>query len=140
MKYLNSYEEVMKTQVNIALATSVNNVSNVRIVNFSCNKKNKNTLYFATFRGNPKTEEFAVNNNVSFITIPVKGSEFVRVKDAQVIKSDLSIFDLESDFVKRDPGYEMIIKEAGENLQVYEICFETAIVTIDFMNIETISL
>ncbi|MBP1924431.1 putative pyridoxamine 5'-phosphate oxidase family protein [Sedimentibacter acidaminivorans] len=46
----------------IALATSLNNIPNVRVVNFCYNHQNKGIVYFSSFRGLPKTLEVSENN------------------------------------------------------------------------------
>lgn len=48
--------KIMSEQKEIALATSVNNIPNVRIVNFVFDSTN-NTLYFASFKDNDKIKE-----------------------------------------------------------------------------------
>ncbi len=54
----------------IALATSIHDFPNVRIVNYYYDEKN-NVMYFATYTGREKISEFWKNNNISFTTIPV---------------------------------------------------------------------
>ena len=60
---------IMAEQTEIALATSVNNVPNVRIVNFYFEPA-ENILYFSSFKGNDKVKEINENPNVAFTTIP----------------------------------------------------------------------
>ena len=60
---------IMAEQTEIALATSVNNVPNVRIVNFYFEPA-ENILYFSSFKGNDKVKEINANPNVGFTTIP----------------------------------------------------------------------
>jgi len=42
-------------------STSVDNIPNVRVVNFYYNPQNKGVVYFSSFRGHPKTLEFTQN-------------------------------------------------------------------------------
>lgn len=42
--------------------------------------------------------------------------------------------------LKKIPGYKDMIEQAGDYLVLYEISFESAIVTLDFENIETYNL
>ena len=70
---------IMAEQTEIALATSVNNVPNVRIVNFYFEPA-ENILYFSSFKGNDKVKEINVNPNVAFTTIPHVGNEHVTAK------------------------------------------------------------
>ena len=55
---------IMAEQTEIALATSVNNVPNVRIVNFYF-EPTENILYFSSFKGNDKVKEINANPNVA---------------------------------------------------------------------------
>ena len=55
----------------IALATSIHDVPNVRIVNYYYDQDN-NIMYFATYKGREKISEFWKNNKVAFTTIPMK--------------------------------------------------------------------
>ncbi len=131
MDYLREFNRIMTDQGEIALATSVNNIPNVRIVNFYYNTQKKGVLYFSTFRDNPKTKEFKQNNSVAFTTIPEGNNEHVRVNDAAVYKSDLTIYDLKDAFIKKIADYKTTIEQVGDELDLYEIRFKEASVTLD---------
>jgi uncharacterized pyridoxamine 5'-phosphate oxidase family protein len=132
------FERMMAAQTEIAIATSVNDVCNVRIVNFYYDELSK-VLFFATFGDNNKVKEFDQNNNVAFTTIPHKGYEHVKAK-GRINKSNLSIFDVEEVFVSKIPDYKNTIDQAGQFLILFEVKFETATVTLGFENIDTIAL
>ncbi|AKL96038.1 pyridoxamine 5'-phosphate oxidase [Clostridium aceticum] len=138
MNTKSEFERIMATQTEIALATSVNDMCNVRIVNFIYDETSQ-TLFFATFGDNDKVKEFEQNRNVAFTTVPHKGNEHVKAK-AQVNKSNLSILDVKDSFISKIPGYEETINQAGQFLVLFEVKFNTAIVTLDFENIDIISL
>ena len=140
MKYLQEFNRIMTEQGQIALATSVNKIPNVRIVNFYYDTKKKGILFFSTFMNNPKTKEFSQNNCVAFTTIPEANEEHVRVTDATVNKSNFTIYDLQDEFVKKIPDYEMTIAQAGKQLDLYEIHFKNASVTLDMTQIGKVSL
>ena len=129
---------IMAEQMEIALATSVNNVPNVRIVNFYFEPA-ENILYFSSFKGNDKVKEINVNPNVAFTTIPHEGNEHVKAKGI-VQKSSKTIFDLAEQFIAKIPGYKDTIEYAGESLILFEIRFDTAVVTKDLQTIKTIKL
>lgn len=131
MDFLQEFNRIMETTDNLALATSVNNIPNVRVVNFYYDTENHGIVYFASFRGNTKTLEFLQNNNVAFTTIPTENSEQIRVTNGRVQKSDLTIYDLKEAFIKKLPNYEIVIAQAGDMLDVYEINFKEASVTLD---------
>lgn len=133
MDFLKDFDQIMTKQSELALATSVDNFPNVRIVNFYYDTAKKGVVYFSTFGNNPKVGEFEKNSSVSFTTVPSDATEHVRVNRAQVRKSDNTIYDLKDRFVEKMPDYESIIEQAGSQIVLYEIHFNEATVTLDFM-------
>ncbi len=140
MDFLQEFNRIMASQKELALATSIDNIPNVRIVNFYYDITRKGVIYFSTFSNNSKIEEFAKNNVVAFTTIPSNGNEHVRVNKANIHKTDLTIFDLKNEFIKKIPDYEMTIEEAGNQLSLYEIHFKQATVTLDYTQSDIITL
>ncbi|QGU95383.1 pyridoxamine 5'-phosphate oxidase family protein [Clostridium bovifaecis] len=140
MDFLQEFNRIMENTNNIALATTVENIPNVRIVNFYYNPQNKGIVYFASFKGNPKTLEFSKNDKVAFTTVPTESSEHVRVTNATVQRSHLTIYDLKDAFIKKLPSYETLIAQAGDMLDVYEIHFKEAGVTLDVKQAGKITL
>ena len=138
MDIKSEFLRIMAEQTEIALATSVNNVPNVRIVNFYFEPA-ENILYFSSFKGNDKVKEINENPNVAFTTIPYGGNEHVKAKGI-VQKSSKTIFDLAEQFIAKIPGYKDTIEYAGELLILFEIRFDTAVVTKDLQTIKTIKL
>ena len=128
----------MAEQTEIALATSVDNIPNVRIVNFYFEPA-ENILYFSSFKGNDKIKEINSNPYVAFTTIPHSGNEHVKAK-GMVKKSSKTIFDVAEQFIAKIPGYKDTIEYAGESLILFEVRFDTAIVTKDLNTIKTLEL
>ena len=128
----------MAEQTEIALATSVDNIPNVRIVNFYFDPA-ENILYFSSFEGNDKIKEMNSNPYVAFTTIPHSGNEHVKAK-GMVKKSSKTIFDVAEQFIAKIPGYKDTIEYAGESLILFEVRFDTAIVTKDLGTIKTLKL
>ena len=79
MRTRDEFFRIMEQQTEIALATSADNVPNVRIVNFYFDPQSK-ILYFSTFKGNNKVKEMKINSSVAFTTIPHKGNEHIKAK------------------------------------------------------------
>lgn len=140
MNFSQEFNRIMLTQDKLALATCVDQIPNVRVVNFYYNINQKGIVYFSTFSDCSKVGEFSKNNLVSFTTIPSAGNEHVRISGATIKKSNLTIFDLKNEFTKKIPDYEFIIKEAGNQLSLYEIHFEQATVTLDVTQSAIITL
>lgn len=128
----------MAEQTEIALATSVDNIPNVRIVNFYFEPA-ENILYFSSFEGNDKIKEMNSNPYVAFTTIPHSGNEHVKAK-GMVKKSSKTIFDVAEQFIAKIPGYKDTIEYAGESLILFEVRFDTAIVTKDLNTIKKLEL
>lgn len=139
METVDVFKRMMKEQTEIALATSVEGVPNVRIVSFFYDERMK-SLFFSTFKGNEKISEFQKNPNVAFTTIPKEGAEHVRVHFGQVRKSEKTIFDVAEQWIKKIPSYEENIKQAGEMLELYEIQFKEAIVIEGMASRKTIEV
>lgn len=131
MDLLQELNRIMENTTNLAIATSVNNTPNVRIMTFYYDTQKK-VAYVSTFNKFPKNNEFEQNNNVAFTTIPVGSGEFVRVTAAEVRKSDSTIYDLKDGFIKKFPEYESRIAQGGAMMNVYEIHFKEASVTLGF--------
>ena len=100
------YERILSAATEIALATSVGGVPNVRIVNFCQDPKCPGAIYFSTDRSNDKVAEFASNDRIAFTTIPRDGTAHVRTRDATVRRSGRSIGDMKALFLKQVPGFE----------------------------------
>lgn len=131
MDYLKEFNQLMDEEKEIALASCVDNIPNVRIVSFYYDQKKKGTLYFSSFKSNPKIAEFAKNSSVSFTTIPKNGNRHVRVHNGTISKSELSVFDLKDELTSKNPGFDTIVDQAGPQLDIYQITFTDAMVILN---------
>ena len=124
----------------IALATSIHDFPNVRIVNYYYDEKN-NIMYFATYTGREKISEFWKNNNVSFTTIPMNRGkrEHIRAR-GHVRESEKSILDLREEFSNKMADFAEIIDKYSNDLKVYEIKFSEVTVTLDSRYYEKVKL
>ena len=114
------FEKIMAESTTIALATSVDDIPNVRILNFIYSTDEK-TLYFQSEKGSQKEKEFIKNNNVAFTTIPSNDVVYVRVNEAIVKKSEKTIFDVQDAFAEKMPFYKDFIRQNGNTMDLYEI-------------------
>lgn len=140
MDYVQAFNRIMENQGEIALSTSVDNIPNVRIVNFYYDSGKKGVLYFSTFKDCPKTKEFSINNTVAFTSVQSGEEQHVRVHGAKIRKSDSTIYDFKDAFVNKFPDYEMVIQQAGPQIELYEIHFQKATVTLGITETDTITL
>jgi len=124
----------------IALATSIHDFPNVRIVNYYYDEKN-NVMYFATYTGREKISEFWKNNNVSFTTIPMNRGkrEHIRAR-GHVRESEKSILDLREEFSNKMADFAEIIDKYSNDLKVYEIKFSEVTVTLDSRYYEKVKI
>ena len=138
MNMKTDFLRIMAEQTEMALATSVNNIPNVRIVNFYFDPCD-NILYFSTFKDNNKVKEIEENPSIAFTTIPHTGNQHVKAKGLAK-RSLKTIFDLEAQLIAKVPDYKKTIDFAGESLILFEVKFDTAIVTKDLATISTLKL
>lgn len=129
---------IMVEQTEMALATSVNNVPNVRIVNFYFDPC-ENILYFSSFKDNDKVKEIEGNPSIAFTTIPHTGNQHVKAKGLAK-RSSKTVVDMAEHFIAKVPDYKKTIDYAGELLILFEVRFDTAIVTKDLATISTLRL
>jgi general stress protein 26 len=140
MDFLKEFEKIMENTATFALATSVDNAPNVRIMTFCCDAENKGTVYFPTFKQSPKTMEILQNNKAAFTTIPDGTVGIVRVKNAEIQKSTLTVHDIKDEITKKYSGFSDTVASAGAMMEVYEIHFTEAEVTVNYGNVGNITL
>lgn len=128
---------IMAQQPQIALATAVDQLPNVRILNFYYDPE-KHILYFATVKGEDKIKEMNLNPHIAFTTIPHSGNKHVKARGIAK-QSQLTIFDLADCFITKIPSYQEAIELVGADLVLYEVSFDSAIVAKDLTTIEKIT-
>lgn len=139
MELKQSFEKIMKESVDVALATSVDHKPNVRVVTFAYSAEREGCLFFTTFRGNQKTREFAQNANVACTTLAAgQGDGQVRIFGT-VKKSDVSFDEVITMIAKKFPGDMDGIKKSADMIDVYEINFSQAYVTVGMAEAQIIT-
>ncbi|WNY24344.1 hypothetical protein MmiHf6_16750 [Methanimicrococcus hongohii] len=141
MEYLPDYTRILKQGGIIALATSVNDKPNVRIVNYCCDETNPSVLYFATGFDSGKISELEENESAAFTTIPKSHDDtpHVRAYNASVCKSELFLNDVKDLFLAHSPGLAETFEMIGDSLSVYEIHVKDADVIVDMLEIGKVS-
>ena len=104
----------MAEQTEMALATSVKDIPNVRIVNFYYDEET-NKFFFISFKNSQKIQELAINNRIALTTVPKGDGRYVRIQ-GRVKESQLSIEDIRSVFVQKYPYYQAIIEQHSNSL------------------------
>lgn len=137
MDYRKEFEHMMETQTEIALATLVEGLPNVRIVNFYYDT-DKKTLYFSSFADNQKVAELEQNPHVAFTTLTKDGEAHIRVKNGIARKSTVTVEEIKGKFLAKLPNYIMSIPDVLPALVLLEITFDNADVVLDFEHMDTI--
>lgn len=134
MKNVNEIKNAMDGSNNIALATSIENVPNVRIVNFVWDEKTPNKIYFTSDAIDNKVKEFFKNSSVAITTIPNDKGNMVHLRsnNAIVIKSEKTIDDVKDMFIKKVPSYGEALDYMRDTLQVFEIQFKSLNIIVDY--------
>lgn len=140
MELLNVFEKEMEACVNMALATSVDGQPNVRVVTFAYDPNQKGKVFFTTFKGNKKIEEFAQNPKVACIFLPTKPEAETQARIfGTVQQSDIGIDRVIELVAEKFPGDADTLKMAGDGLSIYEVCFDEAYVTIGMTQAQRLS-
>ena len=113
------FKALLAEQTEMALATSVKDIPNVRIVNFYYDEETKK-LFFISFKNSHKIQELAINNRIALTTVPKGDGRYVRIQ-GRVKESQLSIEDIRS--VQKYPYYQDIIEQHTDSLQLFEVSF-----------------
>lgn len=125
------FEKVMSESVNMSLATSVEDNPNVRTVTFAYDESKSGRLFFTTFKGSQKTKEFQQNPNVACMPLSTDLEADVQVRILGTVKkSDMTMDKLIEMIAKKFSSGADALKNGGDMLDIYEICFKDAYVTV----------
>ncbi|RSI48499.1 pyridoxamine 5'-phosphate oxidase [Streptococcus sanguinis] len=132
------FKTLLAEQTEMALATSVKDMPNVRIVNFYYDEEAKKLL-FISFKNSQKIQELATNNRIALTTIPKGDGRYIRIQ-GRVKESQLAIKDIRGVFVQKYPYYQAIIEQHSNSLQLFEVSFSDAFLVLDNNQVEKIKL
>ena len=130
--------QIMNDNSDIAIATSIDNIPNIRYVSFYYSEK-ENKVYFMTFKNSPKTVDFSKNSNITFSTVPKNDYNYVKATGI-LKKSEKTPKDLKDAFCSKLPDAKMMIERGKGFIEVYEISFSTAVISLNRMKTEIINL
>jgi len=140
MELKQQFEQVMGSSVNMALATCVNDKPNVRIVTFAYDKNKEGKVYFSTFKGNQKIAEFKQNPNVSCMPLPEAAEADLQIRIfGKVQKSDMSLKELVALIAPKYPDGAGTMEMGGDMMEIYEVCFTEAFVTVGMTEAQSIT-
>lgn len=125
------FENVMQQSINMALATSVDNKPNVRVVTFAYDPAKTGRLFFTTFKGNQKIKEFEANSQVACMPLPDSPEADAQVRIfGKVQKSDIGMDEVIAIIARKFQGNADTIMDGGPMMEIYEVCFDEAYVTV----------
>lgn len=126
------FKDILAESPNLALATSVDQQPNVRIMAFAAHPDQQGTLYLLTFKGTPKTDEFQHNTHVALTTIPEPANApHVRIREATIRRSAQTLDEVSPLFMAKIPELHQAVKEQyGPALEVYEVAFSEAEIVV----------
>ncbi len=131
MELKQQFEQVMNTWVNMALATSVEDKANVRMVTFAYDNNQPGKIFFCTFKGNQKIAEFQKNPQVTCLPLPPAAETDLQVRIfGHVQESNLTLDQLIAMIALKYPGSAETMKMGGDMMAIYEVCFKEAMVTV----------
>ena len=136
-----AFDQVMQKGVNMALATCVDGMPNVRVVTFAYDMKEPNKVYFATFPGNRKIQEFQNNERVCFVSLPEGELAELQVRCQGTVKLSVRpLAQIAPFFVAKMPEYQEMLDQGADVLLVYEVVFKDAQVTIGISEAQIIQV
>lgn len=121
---LTNFNRILSGAEKIALATSMDNMAEVRIVRAVYDEDKPGSLFISTSERSPKALAFRENKYVAFTTLD---DEYVRAKEAIVEQVTEDTDRLRDYMAKKNPDYQKLFAEKKNRL-FFEIHFDTAMV------------
>lgn len=138
---MQAYQTVMKGTVNMALATSVGDAPNVRVVTYGYDEKTPGKVYFTTFAGNRKIAEFEQNPRVAILPLPEDPDAPAQVRiHGRVQKSGKSLDEVGALILQKAPFFAETLEAGRDGLLAYEVDFAEAMLTIGMTDAQTLRL
>lgn len=123
---LTALAQVLGGANKVAYATSLDNVPNLRIVNFVWNEATPNVLYFASVRDSRGVQEFLASDRIAFSTVPETGNAHVASNQATGQASQRTLAQMQPQFLAQVPDFAHVLELIGPKLALYEIRITSA--------------
>lgn len=121
---LTNFNRILSEAEKIALATSMDNIPEVRIVRAVYDAEQPGVMYISTSEKSPKALSFRENKYVAFTTL---GDEYVRAKEAVVEQVTENTDRLKDYMSEKNPEYKTVFAD-HKNRLFFAIRFDTAMV------------
>lgn len=141
MNNMKQLKEIFDGATTMALATSIDDAPQVRIVNFAWDENTPAILYFTSDRTNNKVKQMAQNPKVSFTTIPSVTGNTTHVRSVSAIahKSNKILAEVAPLFIAKEPDYAQTVTLIGDTLDVFEVCMEKLALVLGFDEVAEIN-
>lgn len=123
---LTALAQVLGGANKVAYATSLDNVPNLRIVNFVWDETTPNVLYFASVRDSRGVQEFLASDRIAFSTVPETGNAHVASNQATGQASQRTLAQMQPQFLAQVPDFAHVLELIGPKLALYEIRITSA--------------
>lgn len=134
-------QEILRQTNNMALATSVENKPNVRVVTFAYDEAHPGVVYFTSFKGNQKTIEFEQNPHVTFQPLPEVPNPVAQIRvQGLVQKSPRGLAEVAPLIIQKTPDFAEVVQQAGPMLEAYEIVFTQAAITVGMEDAQIVTV
>ena len=131
MELREHFEKIMAESVNMALATCNGTNPNVRVVTFAYDHATPGKLYFTTFKECAKVAEFEQNPNVACMPLPASPEADAQVRIfGKVQKSAMTMDEVIALIERKHGGDSDMLREGAPMMDIYEVCFPQALVTV----------
>ncbi len=131
---LSDLAQVLGGANKVAYATSLQDVPNLRIVNFVWDETTPGILYFASVRDSQGVQEFLASKRIAFSTVPETGNAHVASNHATGQKSQRTLAQMQAQFLAQVPGFDHVLDLIGAKLALYEIQMTSAEVDLGLGN------
>lgn len=140
MEHRKQFDRLMKETMNMALATSVDGQPNVRVVTFAYDEGQPGRVYFTSFKGNQKVKEFEQNHQVACLPLPENNETDAQVRIfGRVQKSARSLEEIVALIALKSQGNATTIMEGGDMLELFEVAFDEAMVTVGMTEAQAVT-
>lgn len=117
-------KEVTRTTNKMALSLSVDNLANVKIVNFVWFEDQPDTLFFSSVKGAKGTVGYDKVQSAAFTSIPnsdMIGNPYIRSQNVTIKHSKKTMEDLLPKYLDSVPNYQKVWDLIGPKLEVFEL-------------------
>lgn len=138
--YKEKFAEILKECRFMALATSDNDVPDVRLMDCLYSEKYPDRIFIVTDINSYKVKQFEKNSNVAVATISKGDHRFIRAIDAQIGRSEVAQEEIWEDIKDKMFWLETVPEEKKKDFVLYEIAIRKAVVQYGAANSSVVEI